>query len=92
MIIKGLNNGVGQEGIKERGWEQADKHCQTHLPKQEHWSKELVSIMNAMGYEVIVKDTLLKGKYSEEWFQRVGRKTDRFMVMPVLVQSVINAW
>ena len=69
MIIKGLN---------ERGWSQTElakrmgMKGQTNIARYIYQSKNIgvknfVSIMNAMGYEVIVKDKMASEKNSEEW-------------------------
>ena len=69
MIVKGL---------QQRGWSQTElakrmgMKGQTNIARYIYQSKNIgvknfVSIMNAMGYEVIVKDKMASEKNNEEW-------------------------
>ncbi len=69
MIIKGL---------QQRGWSQMElakrmgMKGQTNIARYIYQSKNIgvknfVSMMEAMGYEVVVKDKMVSEKNSEEW-------------------------
>lgn len=69
MIIKGL---------QQRGWSQMElakrmgMKGQTNIARYIYQSKNIgvknfVSMMEAMGYEVVVKDKMASEKNSEEW-------------------------
>lgn len=69
MIIKGL---------QQRGWSQMElakrmgMKGQTNIARYIYQSKNIgvknfVSMMGAMGYEVVVKDKMASEKNSEEW-------------------------